>query len=173
MRFSPNLMRNSRTGSYKIITPSWIFTWFVCCSGPILKWVCNIMITPDWLLTWSVCSWVFFPVTVSKQPITLSQLLAWSVWRRLFIPIMISNEIITPKHAITFMICVQLGFHPEQNIEQNSHSSQLRRQLLTSVDWCKKDVTPLLTHWSYVFLALTHRHDLFTAGSPSWSGYLI
>ena len=22
--------------------------------------------------------------------------------------------------------------------------------------WCKKDVTPLLTHWSYVFLALTH-----------------
>ena len=22
---------------------------------------------------------------------------------------------------------------------------------------CKKDVTPLLTHWSYVFLALTHR----------------
>ena len=24
--------------------------------------------------------------------------------------------------------------------------------------WCKKDVTPLLTHWSYVFLALTHRY---------------
>ena len=24
--------------------------------------------------------------------------------------------------------------------------------------YCKKDVTPLLTHWSYVFLALTHRH---------------
>ena len=22
--------------------------------------------------------------------------------------------------------------------------------------WCKKDVTPLLTHWSYVFLALTY-----------------
>ena len=22
--------------------------------------------------------------------------------------------------------------------------------------WCKKDVTPLLTHWSYVFLASTH-----------------
>ena len=26
---------------------------------------------------------------------------------------------------------------------------------------CKKDVTPLLTHWSYVFLALTHRHFPF------------
>ena len=25
-----------------------------------------------------------------------------------------------------------------------------------SMGWCKKDVTPLLTHWSYVFLALTH-----------------
>ena len=24
--------------------------------------------------------------------------------------------------------------------------------------WCKKDVTPLLTHWSYVFLALAHRY---------------
>ena len=26
-----------------------------------------------------------------------------------------------------------------------------------SMGLCKKDVTPLLTHWSYVFLALTHR----------------
>ena len=26
----------------------------------------------------------------------------------------------------------------------------------TSMGLCKKDVTPLLTHWSYVFLALTH-----------------
>ena len=25
--------------------------------------------------------------------------------------------------------------------------------------WCKKDVTPLLTHWSYTFLALNHRCD--------------
>ena len=28
----------------------------------------------------------------------------------------------------------------------------------TSMGLCKKDVTPLLTHWSYVFRALTHRH---------------
>ena len=26
---------------------------------------------------------------------------------------------------------------------------------------CKKDVTPLLTHWSYIFLALTHHHDIW------------
>ena len=25
-----------------------------------------------------------------------------------------------------------------------------------SMGYCKKDITPLLTHWSYVFLALTH-----------------
>ena len=25
--------------------------------------------------------------------------------------------------------------------------------------WCKKDVTPLLAHWSYVFLALTHQDE--------------
>ena len=24
--------------------------------------------------------------------------------------------------------------------------------------WCNKDITPLLTHWSYVFLALTYRY---------------
>ena len=28
-----------------------------------------------------------------------------------------------------------------------------------SMGWCKKDVTPLLTHWIYVFLALTHRYE--------------
>ena len=27
-----------------------------------------------------------------------------------------------------------------------------------SMGHCKKDVTPLLTHWSYVFLAITHRY---------------
>ena len=26
--------------------------------------------------------------------------------------------------------------------------------------WCKKDVSPLLTHWNYVFLALTHQYHL-------------
>ena len=26
-----------------------------------------------------------------------------------------------------------------------------------TMGYCKKDITPLLTHWSYVFLALTHR----------------
>ena len=28
---------------------------------------------------------------------------------------------------------------------------------IISMGLCKKDITPVLTHWSYVFLALTHR----------------
>ena len=33
--------------------------------------------------------------------------------------------------------------------------------------WCKKDVTPLLTHWSYIFFALNHRYylSLWEAGT--------
>ena len=31
----------------------------------------------------------------------------------------------------------------------------------TSMGECKKDVTPLLTHWSYVFLALTYRSYIY------------
>ena len=31
-------------------------------------------------------------------------------------------------------------------------------QRCTSMGLCKKDVIPLLTHWSYVFLALTHQY---------------
>ena len=27
------------------------------------------------------------------------------------------------------------------------------------MDYCKKDLTPLLTHWSYIFLALTYQCD--------------
>ena len=31
--------------------------------------------------------------------------------------------------------------------------------LMRSIGWCKKDVTPFLTHLSCVFLALTHRNE--------------
>ena len=33
----------------------------------------------------------------------------------------------------------------------------------------KKDVTPLLTHWSYVFVALTHRFEI-NGLVPEWFG---
>ena len=32
------------------------------------------------------------------------------------------------------------------------------KTMMLLMGYCKKDVTPLLTHWSYVFLALTHRY---------------
>ena len=33
---------------------------------------------------------------------------------------------------------------------------------IISMGWCKKDETPLLTHWSYVLLALTNRYFTWT-----------
>ena len=36
-----------------------------------------------------------------------------------------------------------------------------------SMGYCKKGVTPLLTHWSYVFLALTHRYGDDVSDSAS------
>ena len=37
-----------------------------------------------------------------------------------------------------------------------------------SMGWCKKDVTPLLTHWSYLFLALTQRCIPEEPGQYHW-----
>ena len=37
-------------------------------------------------------------------------------------------------------------------------SSARSHCLNKSMGWCKKDITPLLTHWSYAFLAITHRN---------------
>ena len=34
------------------------------------------------------------------------------------------------------------------------------RNTSMTMDYCKKNITPLLTHWSYIFLALTPRHIL-------------
>ena len=31
---------------------------------------------------------------------------------------------------------------------------------MTWMGWCKKDVTPLLMDWSYIFLALTQQHNV-------------
>ena len=40
-------------------------------------------------------------------------------------------------------------------------SSSTQSDKTISMGLCKKDITPLLMHWSYVFLALTHRYDTF------------
>ena len=43
-------------------------------------------------------------------------------------------------------------------------------QIYKSMGYHKKDVTPLLTHWSYVFFALTHRNG-FISFVLWWSEY--
>ena len=42
--------------------------------------------------------------------------------------------------------------------------TQIRRKHM-SIGYCKKDVTPLLTYWSYVFFALNHRCDMEKANA--------
>ena len=60
---------------------------------------------------------------------------------------------------------------------QNRRKIRLLNLASISMGWCKKDVTPLLTHWSYVFLALTHQYEdclsnyrWFTGLLPNMSG---
>ena len=41
-----------------------------------------------------------------------------------------------------------------------------------SMGQCKRDITPLLMHWSYIFLALTHRLCNFQIRLISWMYYV-
>ena len=46
---------------------------------------------------------------------------------------------------------------PSRKTHQNkSQQDSVDIQWTISMGQCKKDVTPLLTRWSYIFLALTH-----------------
>ena len=56
-------------------------------------------------------------------------------------------------HTVILNIIIWSTNHYKKII--NSH-----RIFDISMGQCKKDVTPLLKHWSYVFLALTHRYDV-------------
>ena len=49
------------------------------------------------------------------------------------------------------VLIVSLGHYDRSGCVSSTPSG------IISMGWCKKDVTPLLTHWCYVFLALTHR----------------
>ena len=37
--------------------------------------------------------------------------------------------------------------------------------------WCKEDVTPVRSQWSYVFLALTHRFDVIRDDVMEWKRF--
>ena len=59
-----------------------------------------------------------------------------------------------PRGSKSFAVSVKLYvIKSKLDIHLNSSSNKPNNR---SMGWCKKDVTPLLTHWSYVFLALTH-----------------
>ena len=40
-----------------------------------------------------------------------------------------------------------------------------------SMSYCKKNVTPLLRHWSYIFLALSHRYSMITTSGGCGSDH--
>ena len=42
-----------------------------------------------------------------------------------------------------------------------------------SMGQCKRDVTPLLTHWCYVFLALTHQSVDYNIWRPEQNGWYV
>ena len=50
--------------------------------------------------------------------------------------------------------------------------TRIHDELMISMGQCKKDVTPLLTHWSYVILALTHRYITTRNQRKKWA-YLM
>ena len=57
----------------------------------------------------------------------------------------------------------QLQWHIDGLVQEirNSIANTLELHLSCTnplMGQCKKDITPLLTHWSYIFLALTHRY---------------
>ena len=49
--------------------------------------------------------------------------------------------------------------------DNKAESKLTQISVVISMGLCKKDVTPLLTHWSYIFLALTHRYGVTR---PQW-----
>ena len=64
--------------------------------------------------------------------------------------------------------------HTNGHLWRKTLSAFLLSAYHKSTGYCKKDVTPLLMHWSYVFLALTHGYclGLSMSSEPSQSLYV-
>ena len=63
---------------------------------------------------------------------------------------------------IKILTYTQIYIEMQLDTDVHVHTCQVLLFSCIYMGWCKKDVTPLLTHWSYVFLALTHWYDLDT-----------
>ena len=72
-----------------------------------------------------------------------------------------------PSQWETVLQCNAISHRLREHTEWSLSNTLLERQW--SVGLCKIDVTPLLTHWSYVFLALTHRYETGSFRQPSLS----
>ena len=119
--------------------------------------------------------WIFAKLSVNQWLICIEKYNIWEVGQAKFFN-MLSVGFLKPKHR----------YHPRglerSFIRQVSATEQLlslgnvflplwpcntmlrdRSYVNKSKGWYKKDVTPVLTPWSYIFHALTHRNGLLTA----------
>ena len=74
-----------------------------------------------------------------------------------------SSDIMTNNGVTLNHISHQIWISMEKSVNEMGPESKLTSISVTILmGQCKKDVTPLLTHWSYVFLALTHWYGITT-----------
>ena len=110
------------------------FCFAVLCCGYTL-----IFPYPSGLLHWHCGNLTIAPVP-GKQP--------WWIWINTSCEFIMHDCITTTKPSTTKPCAYFLGYTVLWSWILGTYMS---------MGLCEKDVTPLLTHWSYVFLALTHR----------------
>ena len=78
------------------------------------------------------------------------------------------------QNYLPFAVIFRCMFLNENSIFWH-HDENFIKACYRAMGECKKDVTPVLMHWSYVFLALTHRrcpiesqHCLCNGLAPNW-----
>ena len=80
-------------------------------------------------------------------------------------------------HVVHSVMKPTNDFHIFHHIHMYWNDILLPSMDMISMRQCKKDVTPLLMHWIYIFLVLTHRYDtlnrnsIFCPGSISTTKY--
>ena len=104
-----------------------------------------------WDLSMNICFWVNIKETCTSNCVTL--LLRWTfyIWHQKLVTL--SDD---------FLSAHQQGANLSEEvpclliIRQPRILFTFSGLLKNLMGWCKKNLTPLLMHWSYVFLALTH-----------------
>ena len=81
----------------------------------------------------------------------------------------ISNFSSNVYHMSTDLSILKAMWNPI-GIEVIMKTGNVEMKIIISMGQCKKDVTPLLMHWSYIFLALTHQYES-EIWSPIWVLY--